>query len=211
MEFKNHLDRLLNSTVVEWNKWRQVAFDVPISLSKADLAGKYLRGRNLSGADLSGADLSGADLSGADLSGADLSKANLIGADLRGAVIEHKFHSISSLPGLSEGDAVLFGEKTNFAGALLMEAFVYDTPTNRGVISESMHDYILWKVEKFHLRTSASQPLTLAFDLDAFSEDEIAEIITGLSSIYTSIGGDCLEIDAQEIAVFAEVPMFVTL
>jgi len=60
----------------------ELAAQLKINLSGANLSGASLSLANLSGANLSGASLSGANLSLASLSGANLSLASLVGANL---------------------------------------------------------------------------------------------------------------------------------
>lgn len=96
----DHVKRLKESTIEEWNKWRKDNPDIIPDLSGADLSGADLREKNLrlvnlryahlryahlKGADLEGADLRGAYLMDAHLEGADLRYVDLRHADLRGA------------------------------------------------------------------------------------------------------------------------------
>jgi uncharacterized protein YjbI with pentapeptide repeats len=60
MADREHLYRLTERGITEWNAWRSEAVDVPIDLAN-------LRDANLSKADLSHVHLRRADLRGADL------------------------------------------------------------------------------------------------------------------------------------------------
>ena len=96
---KDHMDRILNSTVEEWNKWRAANLRVQPDLTRIDLSGRDLRGINLLGVGLFKAQLSRADLREANLRQsiaieADFSQANLTGAHVYG---------ISAWDGVTEG------------------------------------------------------------------------------------------------------------
>lgn len=68
---KEHMGRIQNSTVEEWNRWRTENLRIQPDLTRIDLSGR---------------DLSGIDFRGVGLFKANLSKANLTNAILRQAI-----------------------------------------------------------------------------------------------------------------------------
>jgi uncharacterized protein YjbI with pentapeptide repeats len=148
MAKQKHLDLFDDSSVEEWNKWKQGHPRLRIDLSEVDLNGADLSGANLSGADLSGAnlyeanrscdvgrglyyreiDLSGVNLRGADLGSAILKNSNLSGADLSGADLKRAdFSHMKKLSGIDLREANLSWtdlsysnlNKANLSGAQL--------------------------------------------------------------------------------------------
>ncbi|MEO0421529.1 MAG: toll/interleukin-1 receptor domain-containing protein [Pseudomonadota bacterium] len=114
--------KLLTSSVLEWNAWREANPDVFPELKQANLSGAHLDGANLDGADLGGANLRGAYLRGANLREADLRGANLRGAylgeaNLTAANLAETDLEEAHLDSANLKDAFLF--RANLSGAEL--------------------------------------------------------------------------------------------
>ena len=79
---KRHMDIMMNSTVEEWNEWRENHLKIQPDLTRIDLSGRDLRGINLKGVGLFKAKFCGANLQGANLRQAIAIKANFSGCNL---------------------------------------------------------------------------------------------------------------------------------
>lgn len=176
--------KILKEGVEVWNKWREENLNKWVNLYRAYLAEFNLAGfnlrevnfreANLRMADLKETDLTGANLSGAILTGADLAGSDLTGADLTGTILQ---------------------------GTNLTEAILEDTVNVRIDAGDEKEPLI--ETSNLSLENKAlSSSISLIFDLEVFSELEIAEIISGLSAIYSDLGGDKLIIDGSEIMSF---------
>jgi len=122
----DHVKRLKESTVVEWNKWRLDNLEITPDLSGASLERANLEGADLFSAYLERANLRGAYLRGANLIGANLIGANLLGADLEGAYLERANLRGAYLRGASLRGAKLEGAKLEGAyleGAILEKKY----------------------------------------------------------------------------------------
>lgn len=84
---KEHMNIILNSTVQEWNEWREKNLRIQPDLTRIDLSGRDLTGINFKGVGLFKADLSNANLHNANLRQSIAIKANFSGSNLSGAYV----------------------------------------------------------------------------------------------------------------------------
>lgn len=80
-----HIKRIQNSTVNEWNRWRERNLRIRPDLTRIDLSGRDLKMIDFRGVGLFKANLSGSNLEGAVLRQSIAIKANLSDSSLEGA------------------------------------------------------------------------------------------------------------------------------
>lgn len=105
-----HIKIIENSTVEEWNKWRQQNIRIRPDLTRVDLSSRDLQGIDFRGVGLFKANLSNSNLMNANLRQSIAIKANFSGTNLEGA---HVY-------GISAWDIVLT-EETNQKNLIISE------------------------------------------------------------------------------------------
>jgi len=153
-------------------------------LSRADLSRANLTGADLSRANLTGANLNRTNLTGADLSFASLSSANLFGTNLSGANLSGADLSRADLLRVRDWDEILNIKYANIFG-------VYNAP-------EGFREWALnhGAVQNPSQPENSPPGLSVMFDGD-FTTEETATILSALSDLYRSVGGDGLVIQDQ--------------
>ena len=89
MANQEHLKRLKNSSVEEWNKWREDNPDIEINLSNADLRHLNLSGINFSKVVLANANLEFSCLKNSSIDSANLNEVILNNADMSNSTLAH--------------------------------------------------------------------------------------------------------------------------
>ena len=82
---KEHMNIILNSTVEEWNEWREKHLRIQPDLTRINLSGRDLTGINFKGVGLFKADLSNTILHNANLRQSIAIKADFSGSNLSGS------------------------------------------------------------------------------------------------------------------------------
>ena len=216
------------------------AFLKDANLNRVSLSGANLGGANLAGADLSEATLSGADLSNANLSNATLSNATLSSADLSKAILEWADLKGADLSNADLSDALLDWADlswascykanlsraslgvtrlidTNFDGATLTGADLWETQRAQWSIKDVICEYVYWdehnKEKSFYNlgefeRLFAEKTKVRLFYKDGISPLEIATIpalIKHLEDSYPGSGLRLVSIKEDSGGVVAEL------
>jgi hypothetical protein len=172
---------ILKGGVDHWNAWRAENPYTQIDLSGIDFQEAELSQVNFSNANLRDTDFTGADLSFADLQGADLSDAILKGTHLEGSNLL---------------EAVFSSPRGSLSGREAREpAAIYHT---RPPVKKTKKTFSKESRVRHALEHPGSRDLTLLFDSNATTEEDMAGAIAFLNDMYVSLGGDQLVITGFE-------------